>query len=134
MNGSTGGGIANGDVWDFGVLPFTKYNQIYKPPIAQKFVFGEENEYSIDDGCLATYPANSPSPPENDEWWNLPASRHNNGCTFSFADGHEEYLKWRGTAVLKWVSNPGQTAVTPADFIDLNKVQSWTVSYVPDPG
>jgi prepilin-type processing-associated H-X9-DG protein len=24
----------------------------------------------------------------------LPASYHNGGCTFSFADGHEEYKKW----------------------------------------
>jgi prepilin-type N-terminal cleavage/methylation domain-containing protein/prepilin-type processing-associated H-X9-DG protein len=134
MNGSTGSGIANHDVWDSGVLPFIKYSQIYKPPPAQKFVFGDENEYSIDDGCLATYPANAPSAPEKNSWWNLPGSRHANGCTFSFADGHEEYLKWRGTDVLKWVSNPGQTAVTPADLIDLKKVQSWTVSYVPDPG
>jgi prepilin-type N-terminal cleavage/methylation domain-containing protein/prepilin-type processing-associated H-X9-DG protein len=134
MNGSTGSGMAKGDNWDFGVLPFTKYADIKNPGVAQKFVFGDENEYSVGDGCLATYPANSPSPPENNSWWNLPGSRHTKGCTFSFADGHVEYLRWQGTAVLNWVSNPGQTAVTPADFIDLNKVQSWTFSYVPDPG
>jgi prepilin-type N-terminal cleavage/methylation domain-containing protein/prepilin-type processing-associated H-X9-DG protein len=28
------------------------------------------------------------------EWRQLPASYHNGGCTFSFADGHEEYKKW----------------------------------------
>jgi prepilin-type N-terminal cleavage/methylation domain-containing protein/prepilin-type processing-associated H-X9-DG protein len=27
-------------------------------------------------------------------WRQLPASYHNGGCTFSFADGHEEYKKW----------------------------------------
>ena len=34
------------------------------------------------------------------EWWNLPGSRHNTGTTLSFADGHAEYWKWHGTAVL----------------------------------
>jgi prepilin-type N-terminal cleavage/methylation domain-containing protein/prepilin-type processing-associated H-X9-DG protein len=27
-------------------------------------------------------------------WRQLPANYHNGGCTFSFADGHEEYKKW----------------------------------------
>jgi prepilin-type N-terminal cleavage/methylation domain-containing protein/prepilin-type processing-associated H-X9-DG protein len=27
-------------------------------------------------------------------WGQLPASYHNGGCTFSFADGHEEYKTW----------------------------------------
>jgi prepilin-type N-terminal cleavage/methylation domain-containing protein/prepilin-type processing-associated H-X9-DG protein len=27
-------------------------------------------------------------------WRQLPASYHNGGCTFAFADGHEEYRKW----------------------------------------
>jgi prepilin-type N-terminal cleavage/methylation domain-containing protein/prepilin-type processing-associated H-X9-DG protein len=130
MNGSTGSGIASGDPWYMGVIPYTKHSQIYKPPVSQEFVFGDENEYGVDDGCLATYPANS----SYTSWWNLPGSRHSLGCTFSFADGHAEYLKWRGTAVLTWTGNPGEPAVTPADFVDLYKVQSWTVSYVPDPG
>ena len=28
-------------------------------------------------------------------WQQLPASYHDGGCTFSFADGHEEYKKWQ---------------------------------------
>ncbi len=132
MNGSTGGGMSRGDNWDSGIRPITKYAGIITPGPAQKFVFGDENEYSVGDGCLATYPANA-VPPYYD-WWNLPGCRHNKGCTFSFADGHVEYLKWRGTVVLTFISNPGQTAVTSADFQDLYKVQSWTVPYTPDPG
>jgi prepilin-type N-terminal cleavage/methylation domain-containing protein/prepilin-type processing-associated H-X9-DG protein len=27
-------------------------------------------------------------------WIQLPGSSHNGGCTFAFADGHEEYKKW----------------------------------------
>ncbi|HTA29900.1 MAG TPA: prepilin-type N-terminal cleavage/methylation domain-containing protein [Candidatus Cybelea sp.] len=32
--------------------------------------------------------------PNYDLWRQLPASYHDGGCTFSFADGHEEYKKW----------------------------------------
>jgi prepilin-type N-terminal cleavage/methylation domain-containing protein/prepilin-type processing-associated H-X9-DG protein len=35
-----------------------------------------------------------PYNPTSIEWRQLPASYHNGGCTFSFADGHEEYKKW----------------------------------------
>jgi prepilin-type processing-associated H-X9-DG protein len=28
------------------------------------------------------------------KWRQLPGSLHNGGCTFAFADGHEEYRKW----------------------------------------
>ena len=37
-------------------------------------------------------------------WYNLPASRHNRGCVLSFADGHVEYWKWKGTSVLEFTS------------------------------
>ena len=29
------------------------------------------------------------------EWWDPPPIRHDNGTTFSFADGHSEYWKWK---------------------------------------
>lgn len=28
-------------------------------------------------------------------WWDLPANRHNQGCNFSFGDGHVEHWKWK---------------------------------------
>jgi prepilin-type processing-associated H-X9-DG protein len=37
-------------------------------------------------------------------WYSTPPVRHNNGGTFSFADGHVEYHKWTGPAVT-WVKN-----------------------------
>jgi prepilin-type processing-associated H-X9-DG protein len=32
--------------------------------------------------------------PDVVNWTQLPGSFHDGGCTFSFADGHEEYRKW----------------------------------------
>ena len=34
------------------------------------------------------------------KFWDWPASRHMNGCNFSFADGHVEHWKWLGSEVL----------------------------------
>jgi hypothetical protein len=32
----------------------------------------------------------------NNRWWDPPPVRHNDGATFSFADVHTEYWKWKG--------------------------------------
>lgn len=28
-------------------------------------------------------------------WWDVPANRHDQGCNFSFADGHAEHWRWK---------------------------------------
>ena len=60
------------------------------------FVFGEENQISIDNGALGTY---STAAPEYPNIWNLPSARHDNAGSFSFVDGHAEIWKWRGALV-----------------------------------
>jgi prepilin-type N-terminal cleavage/methylation domain-containing protein/prepilin-type processing-associated H-X9-DG protein len=57
------------------------------PSPADAWVFCEEAEGSINNGCIAW--GNSAG------WADTPASDHNQGCPFSFADGHVEYHKWR---------------------------------------
>jgi prepilin-type processing-associated H-X9-DG protein len=85
-----------------GVRGLRKYNEINPPNPRpnQMIVFADENEYSVDDGDFAIYPAGS----GNNKWWNLPGSRHSNGTIWSFADGHAEYWKWHGTAVLNFTA------------------------------
>ena len=108
----------NGNDCYRGVTPLVKYAQIVTPGTAQKLVFVDENEQSVGDGCFGLNPANSGV----NQWWNLPGSRHNKGCTFSFADGHAEYLKWHGTVVLTF-----RGFDVPADSSDdLRRVQRWT--------
>ncbi len=29
------------------------------------------------------------------EWWDVPPTRHNNGITLGYADGHSSFVKWR---------------------------------------
>ena len=63
------------------------YSAIIRP--ALKFVFLDEHENSINDGCFLFDP---------DTLYQLidyPGSYHGNGCTFVFADGHTEIHRWR---------------------------------------
>lgn len=98
-------------------FPTIKYSQIQKPNPERKLVFADENEDSIDNGALGIYSASNAN---RWRWWNLPASRHNRACTFSFADGHAEIWKWKGTSVLKM----GETV--PVNDPDLMRVQDAT--------
>ena len=73
-----------------------KLAQIRNPGPAKALVFIDENEKSIQQSAFGI---NAP-----DQWWlfgtslwtwiSFPATRHNNGCTFSFADGHAEAWRW----------------------------------------
>jgi prepilin-type N-terminal cleavage/methylation domain-containing protein/prepilin-type processing-associated H-X9-DG protein len=65
-----------------------KMADITLPPPPKAFVFVDEDESSIDDGCFGFAP-------EGNAWLNMPAQRHSFGGNFSFADGHSEYWKWR---------------------------------------
>ncbi|HVU27719.1 MAG TPA: DUF1559 domain-containing protein [Verrucomicrobiae bacterium] len=78
---STGGYNVNNPYY----RQFFKMTTIPKP--VEIFVFLDEHPDSIDDGYFvnrAYYP----------EWIDLPASYHNRGTAFSFADGHSELHRW----------------------------------------
>ena len=73
-----------------------KLAQILKPGPSKAVVFIDEHEKSIQQSAFGI---NAP-----DRWWlfgtgqwtwiSFPATRHNNGCTFTFADGHAETWRW----------------------------------------
>ena len=58
------------------------------PHPSQIFVFLDEHPDSINDGYFINRAYSG-------EWVDLPASYHNGGASFSFADGHSELRKWR---------------------------------------
>jgi len=92
-----------------------KETDIRSPLPSLASVLWDENEDSIDNGGLGIYPAGEWS------WWNWPASRHNNGCNMSFADGHAEHWKWKDRWVLKFT---GYGASTPPQDRDLARMQT----------
>jgi prepilin-type N-terminal cleavage/methylation domain-containing protein/prepilin-type processing-associated H-X9-DG protein len=89
-----------------------KFSDIRKPPPVRAVVFIHEDERTIEDGnCgIRAYPTL--------EWGNCPSKRHDNGCTFSFADGHVEYWKWRSP---RPYFTPGPTR--PDETQDLRRLQ-----------
>jgi prepilin-type N-terminal cleavage/methylation domain-containing protein/prepilin-type processing-associated H-X9-DG protein len=125
LGGFTAATPSGGGVLATGVNGLKKYNQINlspNPKFDKMFVFVDENEYSVDDGDFAIDPLDQNGNPTQNRWWNLPGSRHNKGTTWSFADGHAEYWKWHGSAVLTF-----NAYYQPADNSDdLRRVQACT--------
>jgi prepilin-type processing-associated H-X9-DG protein len=98
--------------------PGGKYVNITDPKPVKAIVFVEEQENRtatdnfINDGNigLRKYPSK--------EWGDLPAQRHA-GATFSFADGHVEFWKWKNPIRLQ----RGRAAL-PAELADLLRIQT----------
>ena len=77
-----------------GLHTYSKEADVTCPQPKDLFVFCDEHPGSEDDGYLQVPAANSGVFP------NVPASYLDGGCGFSFADGHGEIHKWRGTTLL----------------------------------
>jgi prepilin-type processing-associated H-X9-DG protein len=71
---------------------------LYPPPV-DAWVFCDEHPDSINDAGLF--------PPHKTQWIDVPATYHNGACGFSFADGHGEIHKWKGS-----LAQAGPRAVT----------------------
>ncbi|MBW8865300.1 MAG: prepilin-type N-terminal cleavage/methylation domain-containing protein [Verrucomicrobia bacterium] len=74
-----------------GIYPYcAKTSDLRIPTPVETFVFVDEHPDSINDGAF--YPPESGS-----QFVDIPATYHNLACGFSFADGHSEIHKWRGS-------------------------------------
>jgi prepilin-type N-terminal cleavage/methylation domain-containing protein/prepilin-type processing-associated H-X9-DG protein len=110
---------------DLDPLHKTKLTQLVDPPPVQTFVFMEENEQSIDDGIMVI--ENPMYGPWND-WWDMPAARHNGLGTVSFADLHAEPVKWAYPKIFK---SHGQSVASThedpkrLDWQDFHRAQTW---------
>jgi len=80
---------------------------------AQVFMTADESQWSINDAGLATC-ANVSDPIFID----YPSSAHNNGCSFSFCDGHAELHKWKGSAIILNGPASQHTATSTLDKTD----------------
>ncbi|HEV2454287.1 MAG TPA: hypothetical protein VGY98_08500 [Verrucomicrobiae bacterium] len=64
---------------------------------ADLWVLIEEHANSINDAAFAVA---MPSTPRDGVWIDIPSKRHNNGCEFSFADGHAEVHRWQAPGLI----------------------------------
>ena len=73
---------------------YRKYTEIRQPKPVGLFVFVDVHEAEIMDTQFGI-PVAVDDFFAYGNWWDVPANRHNQGCNFSFADGHAEYWRWK---------------------------------------
>jgi prepilin-type N-terminal cleavage/methylation domain-containing protein/prepilin-type processing-associated H-X9-DG protein len=119
-------GVLGGPVGLYADPPILRFSAIVNPSPSRAMVFVDENENSVDNGSFLI-----DSKSENATWANLPGSRHSKGCTFSFADGHVEYRKWRGMNVLTFNDYGQSIPNDAADQQDIQWVQAGATPWAP---
>jgi prepilin-type N-terminal cleavage/methylation domain-containing protein/prepilin-type processing-associated H-X9-DG protein len=93
----------------------TKLSAVLHPGPSDAIVFICEDKMSLDDGHFGF-----DADPSKLTWVNFPdftLSKHSNGCTFSFADGHVEYYRWGDGSTYR-LQTIGQQDMSP-DHSDL---------------
>jgi prepilin-type N-terminal cleavage/methylation domain-containing protein/prepilin-type processing-associated H-X9-DG protein len=101
---------------------YKKESEITDPSPSSLFVFIDVHEDGILDSLFGILPPGWTrlfGMPEI--WWDLPANRHNQGCNFSFADGHIEHWRWAAPKIFQKV---GQDIGDAADMKDFRRVQA----------
>lgn len=105
----------------------TNYVQFFKgvsiPRPSEIFVFLEEHPDSIDDGYFLN--TDSDSAPK---WTDLPASYHDGGANFSFADGHAEYHRWRNASTKQPARAYGISPSLPMPIRDGTEDFDWVLA------
>jgi len=92
-----------------------------KPAAALRLVFIDEG-FMTSDAYAVHY--------DQELWWDDAPVRHGDGVTVSFADGHVDHWKWRGTDTIKRARDmenqhtSNWTPLTEEGFADLYKMQS----------
>lgn len=75
------------------IIPaYKKFTQIRHPNPGDLFVLIDENSDTQEDAEFGCPPIGGVF--QEYVWWDMPADRHNQGATLSFADGHVEHWKW----------------------------------------
>lgn len=106
-----------GESWgNAGYVQYLKATQVRSP--SKTWVTIDEQADSINDGYFVNGAAAS-------GWSDIPATYHNGGTGFAFADGHSEIHKWRSTTSLYPVTTKGYPGSKPFDALGRNTDFKW---------
>jgi prepilin-type N-terminal cleavage/methylation domain-containing protein/prepilin-type processing-associated H-X9-DG protein len=108
---------------------YDKLTEIYNP--AKTWVFVDEHPDSINDAAFAVActGAAASDPPGGEQIIDFPASYHNGACGFSFADGHSEIHKWRGSRIKAPVAYTGTMPLNVSASPDSGPDVRWLVEH-----
>jgi len=102
------------DTTDYGIKPLTQTSQIRTP--SKLLTFLEEDDATIDDGHFLYSPLVN-------NWYNIPSWLHQNGVTLAFADGHQEYWRWRSARPTTTFFTSGSALTDPRALQDVARMQ-----------
>jgi len=104
------------------VLWIKRRTEITSPGPAQRMVYIDEGAMTPDSFAVH-YNQRGP-------WWDDPPSRHGDGTTISWADGHVSHLKWKAAETIKWARDHrdyygggGFNPTTPEGIEELKEFQ-----------
>ena len=128
MNWYNSGAVCDNSVMSH--ILIWKSSHIANPGPSKASVFWDEKSFddaglglasqnSIDNGALGIYALKDAT-----GYWNVPSSRHNNGCVMSFGDGHSEIWKWHD----QYIASAIRYQMTPTTDRDARRIQD-TVPY-----
>ena len=95
---------------------------------ADTYTFLDEHPDSVNDGWFLPVFSNS----DNNQWQDIPASFHNRGCNFAFADGHSERHRWQDGSTIKPITDQyrqGIPLTVPPPVRDL----AWVIQHMSPP-
>jgi prepilin-type processing-associated H-X9-DG protein len=98
---------------------FKKFTDISNPNPSSCFVFIDVHEDEIIDAQFGM--PTQPAYINPNEWWDIPANRHNQGANLAFTDGHVEHWKW---AYPKNYQGWDPQTVAPTELPDYRRVRS----------
>jgi len=119
-NRLTATGLRNGRT----VLWIKRRDEISSPGPAQRMVYIDEGAMTPDSFAVHY---DNPGP-----WWDDPPSRHGDGTTLSWADGHISHLKWSAAETIQWARDHrdyygggGFNPSTPEGKQELEDFRKW---------
>jgi prepilin-type N-terminal cleavage/methylation domain-containing protein/prepilin-type processing-associated H-X9-DG protein len=99
---------------------FKKFTLVNNPGSSKCLVFIDENENTMIDSVFGM-PTDLYDGSQN--WWDLPADRHNQGANLSFGDGHVEHWRWDAPKISTVPAGQPQPAL-PGEMRDYNRVRT----------
>jgi prepilin-type processing-associated H-X9-DG protein len=98
-----------------GTRAFFKVTELVRPGPSMTYLLIDENETTINDGFFVSDPNQGLTTGGPYMWQDIPATRHGNAGSLSYADGHVEMKAWRDKAIQNFNGINGPVNADPGN-------------------